>query len=73
MGRPGRTWIKKIGVHRLSFVLTFRARISYASRFGGSQNVMAVMWGDKQRVGAEGEYIGEVSQSQQVLEHVDLQ
>lgn len=47
-------------MRRLKFVLAFLVRISYASTFGGSQNAMAVMWGDKHHVGAaRGSMLGE--------------
>ena len=45
---------------RRTQIENFGARTAYASRFGGSQNAMAVMWGDKHRVGAaRGNRLGE--------------
>ncbi len=52
--------MEKMGVRRLRLVLACWARISYASRFGGSHEAIAVMWGGKHRVGAaRGRILGE--------------
>ncbi len=52
--------MEKIGVRRVRSALAFWARISYASRFGGSQSAIAVICGGKHRVGAAtGRMLGE--------------
>src|SRR5258705_6780420 len=65
--------MEKMGVQRLRLVLGCWARISYASRFGGSQEGIAVMWGGKHEVGAaRGRILGEYPRASKCWSMSDL-